>query len=309
MLAGVAGLKLKEMQDSEVCCGFGGTFCVKYPEISEKMVEDKIHNIIESGADTLLGGDLGCLMNIAGRLRRVERRCGYSIPPKCWPEWPTAPASAAIQRGVTLMEMRSKEFKSRAVFAIHDASLQQAMGKARDGFVGKRAQQAAELPEFEALREEAKNLKNHILENLDHYLERYEDAVKRAGGQVHWARDAEEARDDHPGHLQAGECQDGHQGQVDGVGGDRPQRGADRTRHGGGRDRSGRIHHPARQRTAIAHHRAGGAQDQGIRSPTCSRPPTAGRARPKSPIWSTRRARCCAKNTSAPTSASPAATS
>lgn len=92
------------------------------------------------------------------------------------------------------MEIRSKEFKSRAVFAIHDASLQQAMGKARDGFVGKRAQQAAELPEFEALREEAKNLKNHILENLDHYLERYEDAVKRAGGHVHWARDAQEAR-------------------------------------------------------------------------------------------------------------------
>jgi L-lactate dehydrogenase complex protein LldF len=93
------------------------------------------------------------------------------------------------------MEMRSKEFKSRAVFAIHDASLQQAMGKARDGFVGKRAQQAAELPEFERLREEAKNLKNRILENLDHYLERYEAAVTAAGGQVHWARDAAEARE------------------------------------------------------------------------------------------------------------------
>jgi L-lactate dehydrogenase complex protein LldF len=93
------------------------------------------------------------------------------------------------------MEMRSKEFKSRAVFAIHDASLQQAMGKARDGFVGKRAQQAAELPEFERLREEAKNLKNRILENLDHYLERYEAAVTAAGGHVHWARDAAEARE------------------------------------------------------------------------------------------------------------------
>jgi len=93
------------------------------------------------------------------------------------------------------MEMRSQEFKRRAVFAIHDASLQQAMGKARDGFVGKRAQQAAELPEFETLREEAKNLKNHILEHLDHYLERYEAAVTAAGGHVHWARDAAEARE------------------------------------------------------------------------------------------------------------------
>ncbi|NMG77083.1 LutB/LldF family L-lactate oxidation iron-sulfur protein [Aromatoleum diolicum] len=92
------------------------------------------------------------------------------------------------------MEIRSKEFKERSVFAIHDASLQQALGKARGGFVGKRAQQAAELPEFEQLREEAKNTKNEILANLDHYLERYEQAVVAAGGHVHWARDAEEAR-------------------------------------------------------------------------------------------------------------------
>ncbi|UHD14339.1 (Fe-S)-binding protein [Thiocapsa bogorovii] len=70
LLAGVEGLTLHEMTDSEVCCGFGGTFCVKYPEISVKMVDDKIRNIRETGADTLIGGDLGCLMNIAGRLSR-----------------------------------------------------------------------------------------------------------------------------------------------------------------------------------------------------------------------------------------------
>lgn len=72
LLGEVGGLKLKEMEDSEVCCGFGGTFCVKYPEISEKMVEDKVKNILASGADTLVGGDLGCLMNIAGRLKRIH---------------------------------------------------------------------------------------------------------------------------------------------------------------------------------------------------------------------------------------------
>lgn len=72
LLAGVEGLKLREMQDSEVCCGFGGTFCIKYPEISGKMVDDKVRNILATGADTLLGGDLGCLMNIAGRLRRIS---------------------------------------------------------------------------------------------------------------------------------------------------------------------------------------------------------------------------------------------
>lgn len=71
LLAGVEGLTLREMPDSEVCCGFGGTFCVKYPEISVKMVDDKIRNIRATGADILIGGDLGCLMNIAGRLSRI----------------------------------------------------------------------------------------------------------------------------------------------------------------------------------------------------------------------------------------------
>ncbi|MDT3671993.1 MAG: LutB/LldF family L-lactate oxidation iron-sulfur protein [Aromatoleum sp.] len=93
------------------------------------------------------------------------------------------------------MEIRSKEFKERSVFAIHDANLQTALGRARYGFVGKRALQVADLPEFEQLREEAKNLKNHVLDHLDHYLERYEQAVVAAGGHVHWARDGAEARE------------------------------------------------------------------------------------------------------------------
>lgn len=68
LLQGVC--EVEEMHDAEVCCGFGGTFCVKYPEISERMVSDKSANIEASGADTVLGGDMGCLLNIAGRLRR-----------------------------------------------------------------------------------------------------------------------------------------------------------------------------------------------------------------------------------------------
>ncbi len=70
LLAGVSGLQLTEMADAEVCCGFGGTFCVKYPEISNKMVESKTEAIAASGADTLLAGDLGCLLNMAGKLKR-----------------------------------------------------------------------------------------------------------------------------------------------------------------------------------------------------------------------------------------------
>lgn len=58
------------MHDSDVCCGFGGTFCVKYPDISNKIVGEKTRTIAETGADVLLAGDLGCLMNMAGKLKR-----------------------------------------------------------------------------------------------------------------------------------------------------------------------------------------------------------------------------------------------
>lgn len=70
LLASVEGLHLREQKDSNVCCGFGGTFCIKYPNISNKMVENKAANIVETGAETLLAGDLGCLMNMAGKLQR-----------------------------------------------------------------------------------------------------------------------------------------------------------------------------------------------------------------------------------------------
>lgn len=71
LLAGVEGLTLTELPGAEVCCGFGGTFCVKYPEISDKMVTNKAEEIVATGADTLLAGDLGCLLNMAGKLKRL----------------------------------------------------------------------------------------------------------------------------------------------------------------------------------------------------------------------------------------------
>lgn len=68
------GANIIEMPDAEVCCGFGGTFCVKYPEISVRMASDKVRNVVATGAETVLAGDLGCLMNIAGRLQREGHR-------------------------------------------------------------------------------------------------------------------------------------------------------------------------------------------------------------------------------------------
>lgn len=70
LLETLDGLTLIEADDREVCCGFGGTFSVKYPDISNAMVTQKAQRITETGAAMLVGADLGCLMNIAGKLAR-----------------------------------------------------------------------------------------------------------------------------------------------------------------------------------------------------------------------------------------------
>jgi L-lactate dehydrogenase complex protein LldE len=74
LLATVKGLKLVELEDSDVCCGFGGTFAVKYGELSDAVVAKKCARIDATQADTLLAGDLGCLMNMAGKLSREGRK-------------------------------------------------------------------------------------------------------------------------------------------------------------------------------------------------------------------------------------------
>jgi L-lactate dehydrogenase complex protein LldE len=70
LLRKVSGAEFVEMHDSDRCCGFGGSFAMKYPDISAAMVTDKVNNIIDSGADTVVGCDMGCLMNIQGMLSR-----------------------------------------------------------------------------------------------------------------------------------------------------------------------------------------------------------------------------------------------
>ncbi|WP_423910436.1 (Fe-S)-binding protein [Candidatus Spongiihabitans sp.] len=83
LLSQRAGISIDEMDNSEICCGFGGTFCVKYPEISTRLVDNKISGIDRIEANIVLGGDLGCLMNIAGRLTR----CGKQTQVFHFAEW------------------------------------------------------------------------------------------------------------------------------------------------------------------------------------------------------------------------------
>lgn len=70
LLAKVPGLKLAEMEESEACCGFGGTFAVKFGDISTRIVDVKCDRIAACGASAVVLGDLGCMLNIEGRLRR-----------------------------------------------------------------------------------------------------------------------------------------------------------------------------------------------------------------------------------------------
>jgi L-lactate dehydrogenase complex protein LldF len=92
------------------------------------------------------------------------------------------------------VEITSPLFKRNAKAAIKDAQLQRALSKVETGFVNKRHDVSGKLPEFEALRDAARDIKNHTLANLDLYLEAFERRVIENGGHVHWAPTAEDAR-------------------------------------------------------------------------------------------------------------------
>ena len=74
LLKSYANAAITELKNTEECCGFGGTFCAKMPDISNAMVTDKLASAIDTNAETLLGGDLGCLLNIAGRATRTNKK-------------------------------------------------------------------------------------------------------------------------------------------------------------------------------------------------------------------------------------------
>jgi L-lactate dehydrogenase complex protein LldF len=92
------------------------------------------------------------------------------------------------------MEIASPAFKQNAAAALADAELQRALGNVRGGFIDKRRKAAEALPEFDRLRDSARDIKDHALAHLDLYLEAYEAKVVESGGKVHWAETAEEAR-------------------------------------------------------------------------------------------------------------------
>ncbi len=93
------------------------------------------------------------------------------------------------------MQVTSRKFKENAHEAMQDENLRAALGRVKQGFTSKRAEAAADLPEFEDLRDQARDIKDHVLENLDYYLEYFEKKVIEAGGIVHWCSNAKEAKE------------------------------------------------------------------------------------------------------------------
>ncbi len=93
------------------------------------------------------------------------------------------------------MQISPQQFRPQARAALQDATLQQALGRAKTGFIDKRRKGIADFEDFESLRERGRRIRDHALDHLDEYLEQLESAVQAAGGQVHWARDDAEARE------------------------------------------------------------------------------------------------------------------
>ena len=98
--------------------------------------------------------------------------------------------------------IKSHTFKLNASDALNDEPLQDALANLKVGFIKKREKAIELVPEWQTIRDEARDMKNHVLENLDHYLLRYEHSVVENGGQVHWAETSEQA-----GELIVGICQ------------------------------------------------------------------------------------------------------
>ena len=92
------------------------------------------------------------------------------------------------------MKITSPAFKENAARALGDGDLRQALGALEENFAGRRAQAVAKLPEFDRLRDQARDIKDHVIANLDFYLERFEETVLGQGGQVHWCETPDEAR-------------------------------------------------------------------------------------------------------------------
>ena len=223
LLAGVEGLTLVELSGAEVCCGFGGLFATKYGELSNAIVSKKADDIKKrrrrhrargrSRVPDEHGGQAqpGRLADQGAPHRRNSGRHGGRAGDR---------RGQAGGRAMTAVST-SAQFKENAHEALTDARLQGAMAFSGN-FVTRRAAAAARLPEFEALRDSARAIKDHTLAHLDLYLEAYEAQGPRERRRGPLRRGRGRGVQDHRRTLPGDGREERHQGQVDDRRGDRP---------------------------------------------------------------------------------------
>ena len=157
------------------------------------------------------------------------------------------------------MQLGPERFKANAQAALADRTLKIAIDRTTGTAERKRAEAVADFPEFEAARQRGRRIKDHVIANLDHYLETFERNAVAAGSRGPLGGDRRRSLPHRHRDLPCGGCAPCDAREVDAGRGDRPAACTRRGRHRAGRDRSGRAHHPARRRDAFAHHLAGDA--------------------------------------------------
>ena len=253
-----SGVDLRHVHADDECCGFGGLFSVKHADISARMLERKIASVCASGAERLVSCDLGCLLHIGGGLRRRGIAREGSAP------------RGAAARGAIESEHR----RFRCAFAARwtTPSSARRSGRVSGQLRARRALAFESLPDADAIRDQARKAKLDALRDLPAQL-----AALRGAGCAPTARRCTGPRRPPTANrivieiAAAARRPARRQRQVDGVGGDAPQRRARSRRPRGGRDRPRRVHRAARRRSAVAHRRAHHPHDAGGRRPRHAR--------------------------------------
>ena len=236
---------------AEECCGFGGTFSVKFAEVSGAMARTKI-DAIDADRREHGGFDRSELPD-ADSGRAVARRARLSAPciwPRCW-------------RAAECHDPCPPSSTRRSHEALADPKLQLAIYTATGRLMEKRAKRCrgGALPDYQELRTQANAIKRHTIEHLDYYLEQFERNVEAHGGKVVYCKDGDGGRRFRARPGEGTRRAADREVEVDDHGGSRSQRAAGTPRAGIGGDRSGRVHPATGARAAVPHRGAGAAQD------------------------------------------------
>ena len=274
LLRAVRGIDLVELPRAEECCGFGGTFAVKNADTSMAMLGDKIRCVLDTRAEFCAAADNSCLMHIGGALHRQRAGVGtVHLAEILAATEGDRPGGRPLSRRTSRSSTRCRARSSRSRPARPSGSRTRRRSRWRTpssaGTWARPPRRSAasaqvvvdEMPDWEALREAGRAIKERTLRHLDDYLVQLEASVTKAGGHVHWARDAAEANRIITGIVAghgASEVVKVKSLTTDEIGLNEAL-GARRGR--GDRDRPGRADHPARRRAVVAHPRPGDPQE------------------------------------------------